>query len=1034
MAGYRYRAFISYRHVPNDRRWARWLMTSLETFRTPYSLIRRGVASRVGRLYRDDDEVSASSNLLSHIEEALRASEYLIVVCSLGTPASDWVRLEVEYFQSLGRAERILCLLIEGTPAASFPLTLLKSNDPHPDWDTRSSQIAQPAAGDVRPRPDESVRATERRALLRIAARLLGSDYDDLARRYHRRTVHRRWIAGASAAAALLAAWAGLFAWDLQRGRALQLRDDAMVEASVKATADGDPARGLALALQALPDDVDHPDRPVPLSALAAILNAFSQPRLLEVVPELPDAIIAGKDRSREMAFVDDDQIRLTAGRGGSQVSRQIAIPPPPSSGETEPPELIYAALTDDGSRALALWEDGRLAVTDASRNVVSETLGGRDAQYSVFDLTPDRRFALVESSRAGYDLQGALIPVARPGRAGGHASLSMANRVGLIDVGTQRRTVSFAGTGGALYAAAFSPDGAYLATASQDGMVRLWKTSTGQLVAALPPRREMTRRLAFRGPYLITTSAEEDTRGLAIPADKALFVWDAKTGRRIGELGPGLPAICSFDVSPDGRVLATGHTDGSVRVFDVASAKPVADLIGHQAIQSRGVRRAEVEDVKFSPNGALVAAAGVDGKTLVWQTPDRTLDGISPDRDALQPEYVLQNGKLDPAGIPMYGYSLVTERYGGRERHDVLEFLDKGILGVRGKDLEFRVWGLWQRRAAPPAAPAVVQKASSGYSASIDGKRVAVIDDASGRKRFSVEVPDGPEEYVSVSKDGTRLATPSRVGALYLWGESGNLIATLVPARTDVARPIPDAPILFEYDPRHSIAGLPRAHQDGFHLGPLARFDGSGKFLLSAYPYPDRSVTIWRAATAERLGSFVRPTDTDMSGPFDVSPDERRILTTTGFETTGVAQLWDLHGQKLIADLVPPPEFALVSIWAGFSPDGRLAATLLSNDNAIRFWDAGTGKPLGEVSSSSEEIPRFAQGGQVVVWGGDRFITPAACRILIGAAREELSAAGMAGSRKNTDLGKDDQGSAFYERIRPLFGWSFWGPEAKCE
>src|SRR6185437_14267652 len=73
---YRYRAFISYRHVERDRRWARWLIEKLETFRTPRVLVQKGVAPRVGQLFRDDDEIPASGSLSRQIEDALRQSEY----------------------------------------------------------------------------------------------------------------------------------------------------------------------------------------------------------------------------------------------------------------------------------------------------------------------------------------------------------------------------------------------------------------------------------------------------------------------------------------------------------------------------------------------------------------------------------------------------------------------------------------------------------------------------------------------------------------------------------------------------------------------------------------------------------------------------------------------------------------------------------------------------------------------------------------------------------------------------------------------
>ena len=191
---YRYRAFISYRHVERDRKWARWLVEKLEAFRTPRALVRRGTPSRIGHLFRDDDEIPASSDLSHQIETALRESQYLIVVCSPLTPASRWVRREIEIFRQLGRGDRILALLVEGEPHDSFPPELLHVTEKRIGADgveTETLVDAEPIAADLRPRRDEKRNATQRRALLRIAAGLLGVSYDDLVRRERQRRMRR---------------------------------------------------------------------------------------------------------------------------------------------------------------------------------------------------------------------------------------------------------------------------------------------------------------------------------------------------------------------------------------------------------------------------------------------------------------------------------------------------------------------------------------------------------------------------------------------------------------------------------------------------------------------------------------------------------------------------------------------------------------------------------------------------------------------------------------------------------------------------
>src|SRR5262245_45300550 len=88
---YQYDAFISYRHHQADRQWAKWLHRRLETYRTPRALRQRGVLPRLGRVFRDEDELAASADLGNRIDDALRTSRFLIVICSPRTPESRWV-------------------------------------------------------------------------------------------------------------------------------------------------------------------------------------------------------------------------------------------------------------------------------------------------------------------------------------------------------------------------------------------------------------------------------------------------------------------------------------------------------------------------------------------------------------------------------------------------------------------------------------------------------------------------------------------------------------------------------------------------------------------------------------------------------------------------------------------------------------------------------------------------------------------------------------------------------------------------------
>jgi tetratricopeptide (TPR) repeat protein len=112
----KYRAFVSYSHA--DKKWARWVQRELESYRIPKTVQREsGLAADALRpVFRDSDELGSTSDLSEALQEALAASEALIVVCSRTARESDWVDREIEYFLALApeRARRVFCLLVDG--------------------------------------------------------------------------------------------------------------------------------------------------------------------------------------------------------------------------------------------------------------------------------------------------------------------------------------------------------------------------------------------------------------------------------------------------------------------------------------------------------------------------------------------------------------------------------------------------------------------------------------------------------------------------------------------------------------------------------------------------------------------------------------------------------------------------------------------------------------------------------------------------------------------------------------------------------
>jgi WD40 repeat protein/serine/threonine protein kinase len=163
----------------------------------------------------------------------------------------------------------------------------------------------------------------------------------------------------------------------------------------------------------------------------------------------------------------------------------------------------------------------------------------------------------------------------------------------------------------------AFTPDGRTLLTARSDchngqrHAFTRWdvKTGTRQKTCELPTRSS----LAF---FCLSTDGRTVFVSQHCSADPRVWAYDAETGQERFPLRGHAGAVQSVAISPDGRTLATGGADRTVRLWDLAGwrpgepSPPVRTLVGH----TNGVW-----SVAFSPDGKLLASGGNDGLLVLW-------------------------------------------------------------------------------------------------------------------------------------------------------------------------------------------------------------------------------------------------------------------------------------------------------------------------------------------------------------------------------------------------------------------------------
>jgi tetratricopeptide (TPR) repeat protein len=194
----KYRAFLSYSH--RDAAWGKWLHGVLERYRIDKDLAGRQTATgavpkTLCPIFRDREDFPAGHSLTEQTLAALEASQFLIVLCSPDAARSKYVNEEIRRFKSMGRADRVIPVIVDGEPNDSerecFPPALRFKVGPD---GALTEEREEPIAADARPERDG-----KEIAKLKVVAGLLGLGLDEVVRRAERARQRRNRLLASSA-------------------------------------------------------------------------------------------------------------------------------------------------------------------------------------------------------------------------------------------------------------------------------------------------------------------------------------------------------------------------------------------------------------------------------------------------------------------------------------------------------------------------------------------------------------------------------------------------------------------------------------------------------------------------------------------------------------------------------------------------------------------------------------------------------------------------------------------------------------------
>jgi WD40 repeat protein len=407
----------------------------------------------------------------------------------------------------------------------------------------------------------------------------------------------------------------------------------------------------------------------------------------------------------------------------------------------------------------------------------------------------------------------------------------------------------------------------------------------------------------------------------------RALSAWQLEPALRVLRDTASLVRRPGFH--PDGTLIIAANSEGTVRLWDVASGRPRLTLSGHTG--AVGIAR-------FDSEGSRVLTAGQDGTVHLWDVASgKRLATLSGHTDGVR------EARFSPDGT----HVITASRDGTVRTWDA----------ATGRPLLILAWPREGARFAmfSPDSTRAITAGSDGT--------VRIRDAATGRLLVTLSGHREAVREARFNPGGTRIVTASQDGTARLWSAAtGRLLATLSGHGDEVrgATFSPDGTRIVT----SSLDGTARlwsadsgAHLVTFvgHTGPVveAAFRPDGARVVTASG--DGTARIWDAATGQLLSTLSGHGAEVRSATF--SPDGTYILTSS---LDGTARLWSASGKI---------STALPGMVVEFSPDGARAITA-GEDGLARLWDAATGRPLVTFSGHTGPVlsVNFSPGGTRVI------------------------------------------------------------------